>query len=388
MRSPRTIGPTRGTTTTRACELTKPEIDRDLSAWRARLDAFVQNLIDLRNHPAYERLRTAADAGATPLEGETALEAATALEAMGCLFQDFELLNQAIQRAEEMRANLPPVFGNGHRLLEIETLLRGLDARCTAPEELFSSMSRSYQAVKQTVERVHAAWLELDGKCEAAAIDLGALRGSGGPELPEVVNAEETLRKLRDLSKGDPLGAQALLGRDVRPAIARAQAAMAERASARKRIDEGLDSARNQLTDLANLRLRAGRAYDERREKIAGGASVPLPDAAEIQGLQDWLTRLEQNYARGLLDPILVGLRNWQAAARNVVAAEQACLDGNRAPLDRRNELRGRFDGLKAKSRALGLAESPALLELGRKADRLLYSAPTAIDDAASAVAS
>lgn len=373
MRSPRTIGPTKGTTTTRACELTKPEIDRDLSAWRARLDAFVQNLIDLRNHPAYERLRTAADAGATPLEGETALEAAPALEAMGCLFQDFELLNQAIQRAEEMRANLPPVFGNGHRLLEIETLLRGLDARCTAPEELFSSMSRSYQAVKQTVERVHAAWLELDGKCEAAAIDLGALRGSGGPELPEVVNAEETLRKLRDLSKGDPLGAQA---------------AMAERASARKRIDEGLDSARNQLTDLANLRLRAGRAYDERREKIAGGASVPLPDAAEIQGLQDWLTRLEQNYARGLLDPILVGLRNWQAAARNVVAAEQACLDGNRAPLDRRNELRGRFDGLKAKSRALGLAESPALLELGRKADRLLYSAPTAIDDAASAVAS
>ncbi len=379
------------------------KIDQTLSAWRTRLDSLAQNLIDLRCYPAYERLRTADYSLETRLTGETALQAAPALEAMSRLFEYFELLKHTIERAEETRRNTTSIFGNGQSLHEIEgllwgksvhlprleeplekgTLLNGADVENLSPEELFHIIVVAHQAAKESIEAVGAAWKRLESECDQAAIEIGLLGTS-----PQLVDAEEALRQLRTSAIADPLGAATRFDTSVRPAITRARAAIEAQVATRKQIEEGFVSGHRQLTELTVLHSRAEAACQERLEKIAGVSPRPLPDAAKIEGLRDWLARLETKYAGGLFEPILVGLRNWQSAAQQVSTAEQACLNENRAPLDVRYELRGRFDALKAKARALALAENPTCMELARKADRILYSRPTALQDAESAVAS
>jgi len=127
--------------------------------------------------------------------------------------------------------------------------------------------------------------------------------------------------------------------------------------------------------------------YAEVQEKVsnAAGLRAPEPDA-RIESLGEWLGRLKRKYAEGLLEPITVGLRQWNSAARECVSNERGAMAANRAALELRTELRGRLDALKAKARAYGVAENPELTRIAEEAYGFLHSRPTPMDRAAAAV--
>ena len=63
----------------------------------------------------------------------------------------------------------------------------------------------------------------------------------------------------------------------------------------------------------------------------------------------------------------------------------EACAKA-RAALDMRNELRGRLEAFKAKARAYGVAEHPALTGIARDAEACLYARPTPLGRAVSLI--
>jgi hypothetical protein len=58
----------------------------------------------------------------------------------------------------------------------------------------------------------------------------------------------------------------------------------------------------------------------------------------------------------------------------------------NKAPLDLRQELRGRLDVLQAKALGRGMAENVTLSALAEKAKKLLYSRPTPLNEATNLI--
>ena len=76
------------------------------------------------------------------------------------------------------------------------------------------------------------------------------------------------------------------------------------------------------------------------------------------------------------------GLDRWEEVAGGWVANARAVLAANRAPLDRRAELRGLLDAYAAKAAAIGRAEDPALADLHDAAHDALHTAPCDLDAA------
>jgi len=65
---------------------------------------------------------------------------------------------------------------------------------------------------------------------------------------------------------------------------------------------------------------------------------------------------------------------HWQEQADALRARAQAVAAASRAPLERRNDLRGLLDAFQAKAAALGLAEDSGLTERYRSAREALYA--------------
>ena len=82
-----------------------------------------------------------------------------------------------------------------------------------------------------------------------------------------------------------------------------------------------------------------------------------------------------------------MGLDNWNSAARSCVSDVQKIHAANTAPLELRNELRGRLNALKAKAQALSVEDDVGLRTAATEAEVLLFTRPTPIDRATDAVA-
>ena len=87
-----------------------------------------------------------------------------------------------------------------------------------------------------------------------------------------------------------------------------------------------------------------------------------------------------------MVRPVSVGLQNWNSAARDCVSDVKKIRDASSAPLELRNELRGRMNALKAKAQAYGVEEDDNLRVLANEAEAILYTRPTPIDRARDVV--
>jgi len=391
--------------------MTLREIDEALAAWKSRLEAAAQNLMDLQAEPTYRRLTGCSGVSQSAIAGITAAKLEPALREFSHLFECLDLLKATIERASALRHNLPTLFGAEEKLHEIEDLLRSssihlpavdvpLEQRslldgasndvCISPAALLDGMVKTFQAAKDAVMAVDNAWSNLEPALAASSARIATLRTKplDAAQIAEVDSANRALSTLRARVKADPLGASADLDTHIRPILDGVESALAAREQLRREIEQGLTAAHSQWDALVRLHGDAVDASHQARRKIAGAESLPAPIAdGHLTGLHDWLDRLENKYAEGVVDPVAVGLRKWNAAAEECAAKEQTALAANRAPIETRNELRGRLDALKAKARARGVAEDDALAELARQAEGLLHTRPIALDRAAAAVA-
>ena len=380
--------------------MTLPDIDKALAQWESRLESAAHNLFDLQNDPTYQCITGTGGAPKTTLTGVTAMRVSPALENVGTLYQCFDLLRCTIDRAVQLRRDLPTLFGADQKLREIallltarsvrippdqipiakRSLLSGADEQgCISPDELLKSMVKAFESARDGVMAVDAAWRQLGTTMGDAGRQANALRASPETleeaEVRELEGVEHALGLRRAQVQSDPLGTSLDLDSAILPALGRIRAAVDQRAGLRLQTADSLAAARAKLQGLRSLHRDASDACSEAQQKITGAGELPAPLAeARIESLREWLDRLQEKYDGGMLRPVAVGLQNWNNTAGDYVSQVQRIHAANSAPLDLRKELRGRLNALKAKAQAYRIEEDAGLMALAIEAEGLLYT--------------
>jgi hypothetical protein len=242
-------------------------------------------------------------------------------------------------------------------------------------QALLEPALRTAQEASAIVQAAGAAWAALTPRLAAAGDAIAA----GGLDRPRA--AYEQLAA--DLA-ADPLS--------VDPARVAA-------------LEQAIEDARRELADLAGLRTEAGariadaRALMDRVEaaqrdgetahrlvlaKIAR-PEVPAPRralsdlAARLREIESLIERAEWARARD-------ALAAWTGDATAELEHALAVAAANRAPIERRNQLRGLLKAYQGKARSRRLLEDRETSELFRRAEHELYTAPTDLRAAAELI--
>ncbi|MGE5655502.1 MAG: hypothetical protein ACM37W_02590 [Actinomycetota bacterium] len=392
--------------------MTLEKIDQLLAEWKQKIDLVSQNLLDLQSLPTYQKLTGELGFPKVKLRGMTEARVTPALAAMNDLFQHFDLLLVTVERATELRKQVPRFLGSEQKCREIEQILtgpsiqlsvvstplaqRGLlsaaeTTQAIAPKQLLEVMMEAFQVARDAVLAVDEAWLQLEPAIASAQTEITSLQkladSLGQGTLSELVLTEKKITSLRQLIESDPLSAKADFAREIQPLILRVKTTLSVLVQQRNQIQNDLVTAHQLLNQLIELHRQAEIAFAESQEKVVDHSMLKTPLKPEqIDALSQWLARLEIKFSEGLLNPVRVGLENWTLKARESVATEEKAYAANQAPLDMRMELRGRLEALQAKALGRGLAEDAILSELAEAAKKLLYSRPTPLEQAADLI--
>ena len=387
--------------------MTLREIDYALGLWNSQLATAAQNLMDLQSHPSYKRL--AAPNGS--LQGKTAVQAALAVNTLSMLLRYYELLQGTISRAEELRRDLPVLFGSEQQVQQIGQILQGRSIQlppvqvplgkrgllsgienvdCISPAALLSTMAKAFEDAKAIVLKIDTAWETLGKSIEWAFSRIAALQTDlqflDEVECRKLREAEVQLNQLSQVATNDPLGASDELAAAITSGLDELHSKVIRCKQLREQVATDLRGAETLLTNVQSSHRNACDVYTEVCEKIAVVRCPPPKPDRDIEALGSWLERLKAKYREGAITAVSIGLRNWTNAAREALGSDHSATEGSRRLLEARSELRGRLDALKAKARAYSIVEEKGLMALAEQARNLLYNRPSALDQAASLV--
>lgn len=391
--------------------MTLAQIDQLLADWKQKVNLIGQNLIDLHGLPTYQRLAGQYPYPQAQLTGITQARVTPAIEAMNELFQHLEALNQTIERASQLRKQLPRFLASDQKIQEIAEILttssiqlsivqtplaqRGLlsaaeTAEAIAPEKLLMVMTNAFNVAKNVVLAVDAAWLNLEPSLAAAEAEIILLQNESERlnqgSFSELVSVQQAIASLRHSLDNDPLGVSANFDQEIKPLLVQVRTSLQQLVQQKRQIQDKITAAHNHLTTLTKLQAANTAAYAESQIKITN-PTLQTPLASEqIEALSLWLTRLETKFHEGLLNPISIGLENWLTKVKQYIATEEQAYRVNLTPLETRKELRGRLDVLKAKALGRGVVEDVVLVELAQTAKQLLYTRPTDLEKAAQLI--
>ena len=224
--------------------------------------------------------------------------------------------------------------------------------------------------------------MNLDSALHAANADVLSLL-TLEPAAPDLIDVQFKIQECRASMKSDPIGAGHRLNQELNPALRKKRAELQAIFHERAKTEADLKAAQETLRRLEPLHAHALTVAQERRLKvdIAADPTAPVP-TAQITDLTEWLRDLENTASGADWRPASVGLRKWLKSANDTIAAVQKNMTANAALLERRLELRGLLEALKAKAAARGVTENTELGALGRSAKELLLSRPTPMRDA------
>jgi hypothetical protein len=366
------------------------EIDRTLERLRGAAEAIRSNLLEIELDPNRQLLDSAA------LEGETARRWSEASASLAQLWQWHALLEALLERAGELRGSRPRLaakretqlsdmlsgasiaLANEHVPLQERQLLGGAELRCTA-DELLQRAEMAFDQAKTVLGALNDAWGDIPERlaaqrtmveeCTVLARELG----EGEPQ--QLDRARARVGELSERLAKDPLSVQK---QDV-VACERSLAAIREDLRrlecVRAEIDALLADARGLLAELRRVVVQASEAQAQARVKITAvelPASMSVDDALERQ-LQD----VEKIAHHGAWREARAVLEQWTGRVRRLLEQAEHVVRENRAPIERRNELRGLLDAYQAKALALGLIEDLELSGIFNEARESLYTAPT-----------
>jgi hypothetical protein len=306
-------------------------IDRLLNEWQQKAAMVSQNLLELHDMSAYQRLSDIQVRQQLPSPIQQQVN--EAIEQVNRLFEYFELLRDALEQAKSLRKQAS-AFGGDNLLPKIENLL--------------------------TTE-----WIAINQQ----QIPL-AQRGLVSPLVAgELLSLDRLLEIMTGLFQA-------------------AVATFTEIEQAEQNVAQDLQTARHSLQEIQALHLMTSTTYQEAIEKCGAeySTSSQLTDPAEITILADWLKNLETKFSQGAVQTVAIALQNWLVKAGQIRQATQDTLDYQRGRLQLRLELRGRLLALKSKAVAKSRSEDPILINIAQQAEALLHRRPTHIDVAADLV--
>lgn len=377
------------------------EIDQLLRFWQNQLDTATQNLLELQELPTYQRLCN------TKLTGMTATKVTPALAAMNDLFQYFDLLVQTVNKASQLRQQLPKFLASEQKIDEIKKLLNGASIELSGakiplakrqlltvnnqinaitPNQLLEMMIHGFSIARDAVLEVDGVWEKLDHIIFDMQTEVNYLQelatSVGENNLTELNQAKNHLNLLQQRTEEDPLGIKAEL-QQIHPLLRKTKAKLEQICLKQQQLRDKLAASDQLWEELQENHRKSLIIFAECREKITDHSITQVPlTAEEITVLNQWLMRLKNKLEEGLVDPIIVGLDNWLNKAKeyNLFAHNVYLMYSNL--LQNRQELRGRLDALQAKALAKGLIEDTTLTNLAETAINLLYTRPTAINQA------
>jgi hypothetical protein len=375
-------------------------LEAELAQRDAAAGRMATSLVELDAHPAHALL------SAGPLTGRTAREWDGARADLAGLWRDFDTYRQVLGAARDALARAGSAGeAELHRLLREPSIEVGravVERRLTGAVERIESITLGELAdrMEAAFDRVHELFVAVHAGHERFLAAIGPLaeRLRTGRELaaelgdPRTAELTARVEELTARYTTDPLAV----------ADAPPDAALADLAA---RVD----------TLTADLG-RAAAARDGWQARLAGvGAAIAEVEAARGAAEQVRL-RAQELVVTAPLDPppesapalrgVLAALtdgrlpsgRGWPARARaltdleadvHAAAAEvrtaHALAEGL---LERRTELRGRFEAYRAKAGRLGIAERPDLLALDTDIRRLLWTRPADLAAATRALVS
>jgi hypothetical protein len=387
------------------------QVDLLLNEWKHKVNAANQNLLDLSDLPAYQRV-TGTGNPPTNLTGITQQRVAEALTAIDRLFEDMELLTATIDRARRLRQQLPSLFVSDESLQEIHHLLTGNSIQlptiqtplaqrdllsssqqlsAISPTELIDGMMSAFTVARDTLVSVDDAWTELESKLiinHQSLIDLQQLAQQlQVPVSPALTAAQTNFANLQTQIDRDPLGVSYTFDRDLVPLINHTRHELETLSQQSQWLQTEFVTARQKLAKLRELNQAAMSAQVESQIRIKHNLPMfPQLPPQDLSEISQWLGRLEISFQAGTISAVQVGLTNWLNKMEAYTHTAQSALTANRRPIDLRDELRGRLDALTAKALAKGKAEDPVLADLAIRGRELLYSSPTALNPATELV--
>jgi hypothetical protein len=377
-------------------------LDAELSDRSREETRIAASLVELERHPGH-RLLTGG-----PLTGATAARWATAAPLLSGLWRDFTLYREALDTARRVRGSRPrpneTALAELHRLLalpsvEVSRTEVGLSERgLTGAAERVEKIT-----LDELSTRMHAAFAEVSelvttcGRLrEEALAELAPIaervRAAGRlvAELdvgqPSLTAAASALADLERRAGADPLSladGSGGLGREL-PALSVALDDLTARLTAIASVRDGwadrLAELDGELRRLDELRARERTERDRATELVAASLTAPpdrLPDLlsrrAGLERAASWAARAET----------LGELRTAVGAAAAELGAAVELATGL---VERRAELRGRFEAYRARALRLGRIEEPGLLRLEEEIRRLLWTRPAELAGATRAI--
>jgi hypothetical protein len=379
-----------------------------IAAWQDRLALVSRNLAEINEFPALARVKARMRATPPFYTGETASRIADALAALEELWKDYLLLNALLDQVEALRKQSGLFHDHEdeiHQLLhgpsitlpvahvplaERSLLSSAQHSDQVTPDELLGAMHVLFALAKDTIVEVDASEAQLRPRLEVLSItarELSRRADALGRDEAEMATVVSSVEPSSAVLTADPLGA----GRR----LAEAETALANwrtRLEAAEREHEALEGAFSAATaaldELRRLNRVAQRAHDSATSTIAGSLALRRPlEAPVIAHLGTWLETLNLARQRGDWLAAKSGLDKWTAACDSHQEQERRAAAANTAPLDAREELRGRLKALRAKASAhaaRGTTFEPAVVRLGNEIEGILYSQPADLAKAAA----
>jgi chromosome segregation ATPase len=354
-----------------------------------------------------ERERRADEADG--LQGESAAEWQGALDQISVMWTWYQALSETVSSIAARRQSSGPKGGDTDTWwreltgasIQLPDESIELARRCLPPEAvaattwairpLVALISKVVETAAETVTSVLAirdlGFRKLD-EIEDSLAHSEANAGAAGVRVPnQAASVRSQLDCLRAQLASDPMAVR--------------MEAFAQLAAATTRIREEIDesvaefSGVEKTLDHIGADLEAARTdLDSARRDLAEGETKITPKARHLIAADaDSLSRRSSELGARLTEARQLLATGNRAAATRLAGAltpaaqelvtRAATLAGAAAgPLSRRRELRGRLDAYRAKAHSLGRAEDPTLLELYRRAEDALYTAPCDLDEA------
>lgn len=365
-----------------------------LEHYESALSTLRASIAEVESSPSYLML-TDAD-----LAGETARRYGQAAREAKDLWTLLDAASDQLTSARAHFGTKGAVGSNGtelRRILEDRwysvTGLPGQPPRAFSVAELLAEIRRRYEAVRSGVSEIDQLWVSVLPRVEAARATLDRLQSEAddlGVLEPLIGRARALADDLAERLVSDPASVNPQDGAKLDIEVAGAAKQMAALRTGHDNLDADLNATEELLASLRVLRARAEADRAEALAKVADPEGlVRVPDDALLDGPDGLAARLD-----GLFDQAATGawtqkrslLDSWLTSARKLQAQLVRAGEANRAPIERRNELRGRLRAYSAKMAATGRAEDLDLAELVDRARGLLYTAPTDLGEAEAAI--
>ncbi len=363
------------------------DLDAELGRLKETSERVAANLVELEIDSSRQLLEARA------LTGDSAARWSAASAALTELWEWRGLLDQFLQRADELRRSARRtteckafIDGASIALVRSEVPLAERDllgeseitVRCTA-DQLLGRMSKAFDSVKTVVAEFGEAWNTLTPRLTTArsALDetqsLAVSLGESG--RADLADASNRLARLTAALTSDPLSVVSPEVDRLTGSIEAIRRDLEATSALRHDLEARLVDSRALLTRL-HAAIEEGRAaHEELRVKIAM-PSAPIPPAPppELDGDLDRIAALahagDWREARRQLD-------RWTTRTRELLDDAERILSANRAPIESRNQLRALLEAYQVKAGRLGLIEDAQLERIFADAREALYTAPT-----------